>query len=115
MSVCTWEMGALGMQQDITLHMMNKMVRVAMVVEESGCAQQVKEKAVEEDSAVSGGHGVQEADASEVESDGTGNALGKPASPAEAPSAQAEACDSSCGSAADLIEQFSTTRCLSFR
>ena len=47
--------------------------------------QRDEEKAAEEVGAVSGGHDVQEADASEVEGDGMGNALGKPVSPAEAP------------------------------
>ena len=82
---------------------MNERVKVATIVEESGHAQRVEKKAVEEVGAVSGGHSVQEADASEVEGDGTGNALGKPASPAEAPSMQAEACEGSCDSAAGAV------------
>ena len=82
---------------------MDKMVTVATIVEESRCAHQVEGKAVKEGGAVSGGHGVQEADASEVEGDGMGNALGTPASPAEAPNVQAEACEGSCDSAAGAV------------
>ena len=46
---------------------------------------------------------MQEADASEVEGDSTGNASGKLTSPVEAPSMQVEACDGSCDSAAGAV------------
>ena len=102
-SVRMWVMGALEMQQDITLCMMNEMVKVATIIKGSGRMQRVEEKVAEEIGAVSGGHSVQEADASEVEGDGMGNASGKPASPAGAPSMQAGACGGSCGSAAGAV------------
>ena len=105
-SVRTWVRSALGVQQDITLRVMNKMVtvaKVAAIVEKSGRVHQVEKKAAEEGGVSSGGHSVQEADASVVEGDSMGSVLGKPVSPGAAPSVQAEACDGSCDSAAGVV------------
>ena len=51
----------MGVQQDITLRVMDKMVtvaKVAAIVEKSGCVHQVEEKAAEEGGVSSGGHSV---------------------------------------------------------
>ena len=99
-SVRTWVMSALGEQQRMVLRVMSEMMRLRKVIEGSGRARGAKGKVVEEGGEFSGRHGAQEADASAVEKSDKGKALGKPASPAEAPSVQAGVCEGSRGSAA---------------
>ena len=79
------------------------MVRLGKAIEGSGRARGAEGKVVEEGGEFSGEHGVQKADASAMEESGMGKVLGKPSSPAEAPSVQAGACEGSCDSAADAV------------
>ena len=79
------------------------MAKIVTVVTESRRAQRVEVKAAEEFEAASGGQGVQETDASVVVGDDVGQAPGKPASPAEAPTVQARACEGSCGSVVGAV------------
>ena len=88
-SVRAWVKGTVRMHEDAILRATDKIAMVVTDIVESQRAQRVEEKAAEEVGAVSGGHGVQGTEASAVEGDRTGNALGKPVSPAEVPSVQA--------------------------
>ena len=97
-------------QRRMMLLMMSEMVRLRKVIEGSGRVHGTEGKVVEEGGKFSGGHGVQKADASAMEECDKGSlrALGKPASPAEAPSVllsavQVGACESGCGSAAGAV------------
>ena len=85
-SVRTWVVDALRVQEGMIERVADKLIAAMASILESQRAHRVEGKAAEEVGAVSGGHGVQKADASAIEGDGTGNALGKPASPAEAAS-----------------------------
>ena len=102
-SVRTWVMSALAEQQRVVLRVMIETVRLRTVIEGSGRARGAERKVVEEDGKFSGGHGVQEADASAMEENDKGKALGKSASPVEAPSVQVGVCEGSCGSAAGAV------------
>ena len=102
-SVRTWVTSAVGEQQRMVLCVMSEMVRLGKVIEGSGRAHGAEGKVVEEGSELSGGHGVQEADASAMKEGDKGKALGKPASPAEAPGVQAGVCEGSCDSAAGAV------------
>ena len=81
----------------------DKLIAAVASILVSQRAHRVEEKTVEGVGVGSGGHDVQVMAASVVEGDGTGSALGKPMSSAEAPSVQAMACNSSCGSAAGAV------------
>ena len=85
------------------LRVMSGMVRLGKVIEGSRRARGAEGKVVEEGGEFSGGYGVQETDASAVKENDTGKALGKPASPEEAPCAQARVCDGGCDSAAGAV------------
>ena len=102
-SVRAWVTSALEEQQKMVLRVMSEMARLGKVIEGSRRACGAEGKVVEEGDEFSGGYGVQETDASVVKENDKGKALGKPASPAEAPSVQAGVCEGSSGSAAGAV------------
>ena len=102
-SMRTWVTSALEEQQRMMLRVMSEMVRLRNVIEGSRRARGAEGKVVEEGGELSGGYGVQGMDASAVKEGDKGTALGEPASPAEAPSMQAEVCEGSGGSAAGAV------------
>ena len=85
------------------LRVMSEMVRLKKVIEGSGRARGAEGKVVEEGGEFSGGHGVQEADASTMKESDKGKAQGTPMLLVEAPCMQAEVCDGGCGSAATVL------------
>ena len=87
----------------MVLRVMSEMVRLGKVIEGLWHARGAEGKVVEEGGELSGGYGVQGTDASAVKENNTGKALGTSASPAEAPSVQAEVCEGSGGSAAGAV------------
>jgi len=66
-SMRTWVTSALEEQQRMMLRVMGEMVRLGKVIEGSRHARGAEGKVVEEGGEFSGGHGVQEADASAME------------------------------------------------
>ena len=87
----------------MVLCMMSEMVRLGKVIEGLWRVRSAVGRVVEEGGKLSGGYGVQETDASAVKENNTGKALGTSASPAKAPSVQAEICEGSGGSAAGAV------------
>ena len=96
-------MSALEEQQRMMLHVMGEVVKLRKIIEGSRRARGAEGKIVEEGGEFSGGHGVQEADASVMKENDKGKAQGKPTLLAEAPCMQTEVCDSGCDSTAGAV------------
>ena len=76
--VKTWVMSELSRQQTMVLRMMDAIMMLGQKFDRTRCAHRVEEGVVEGVGAVSGGHGSSVTNASAVEGDGTGSALGMP-------------------------------------
>ena len=99
--VGTWVLREMAAQQRMVLRMMEALSVLGKAVHGSRRAHCAEERVVEGVSEVSGGHNALKADASAVERDGTGSALG--GSLAGAPGMQAEVCEVDCDSVDGVV------------